>query len=212
MWMHRLCAIRLAANRGYGFQCPICGETDKFQKFIRLRGVFVPCVDILTQIHNEEVREQQTKYCEAEICLYTPCLEKRDPSRLTEENDAKSCTMCGKNFHKQCSEKQGRINEEQMFVCSSCLEFSDYEVSFSSSSAGNSLLNRSFDLGSECRAGAEPEIEEPFDEEHLSKKFKFDREYEFVPSKGYNNHEWRKFKLNYFMNSLRYRTATTSSS
>lgn len=209
MWIHRNCAIRLAANKGYGFGCPICAEKTKFQRYIQLRGVFVPSVDILTQIHNAEVEATQTKYCEAEICLRTTSKERRVPEKLIADGDLVSCNTCGKVFHVECSTKQGISDQFQVFACSSCITLSEHELSVSSSSPSsqNSVLDRCFDMGSDVSANDVMDMdEEDADadaEEPAPKRFKCDTHVTFTPSKGCHNAEWRTYKLNLFLNSLK---------
>lgn len=227
LWMHRNCAIRLADTRGYAFQCPVCQERTKFQKYVCLRGVFIPQRDTLTQAHNVAVQETQTKYCEAEVCLKSTNLkEARAPDKLIAEGvESLKCGFCGKVFHKKCGLKQGTMREEDgaeeiNFTCSSCMTLSENELSVSSESEND--LNVAFDYGSDGSAvtvvssldknndkeNGKRDLEEKEEEEGeeiLAKRYKFDHHYEWQPCTGYHNKEWREFKLNLFMNTLRTR-------
>lgn len=213
----------LASTQGYAFKCPICKEKENFQKYICLRGVFIPHRDTLTQAHNLAVQETQTKYCEAEFCLETNSLkEKQTQDKLiTEEVASIKCSYCGKVFHSSCARKQGTFKEQQVnevcentdsFICSSCMTLSEHEISVSSTSSDNDL-NLAFDLDSsdasaitvvpssgEKESAATQEEEEDL-EAQLTKKFKY--HYDWQPCHGYHNKEWRQFKLNLFMNTLR---------
>lgn len=215
IWMHRNCAIQLADSRGYAFQCPVCGESKKFQKYIRLRGVFIPQRDTLTQAHNLAYQESQTKYCEAEICLRISSRERTAPEKIiTDSVESVKCDFCGKCFHTECGEKQGIIKEEGLtptFSCSSCLNLSDHDLSVSTETDAEDL-NKGFDYGSDCSSTSMPrssavsqstEKDDWDDESQIAKRFKFDNHYEWKSGKGYHNKEWRQFKLNLFMNTLR---------
>lgn len=239
MWMHRKCAIQLAASRGYAFQCPICAETKVFQKYVCLRGVFIPQRDTLTQAHNVAYQETQTKYCEAEICLRcSTSVDMRDPRAdekllVAEAVAIVKCGYCGKVFHEECGLKQGvtkdrdktagdnEDGEKSNFTCSSCMNLSDHELSVSSvDDESANELNAGFDFGSDCSSLAvvEPmkaiteetntadvvdEEEEEGSEAQLVKRFRFEHQYEWRPCRGYHNKDWRQFKLNLFMNTLR---------
>lgn len=219
VWMHRACAIQLAAYRGYEFQCPLCGDLKAFQKYIVLRGVFIPQKDNLTQAHNVAYQETQTKYCEAEICLLSK--SKRDPRAedklLSDGVSSIKCGYCGKMFHRDCGEKQGTYEnaleeDKEKFICSSCMDLSDHELSVSSAEEEESELNNGFDLGSVCgsltlvafsQQEEEREGEDSNSETQIAKRYKFENHYQWKPCHGYHNKEWRQFKLNLFMNTLR---------
>lgn len=208
MWMHRSCAIQLADSRGYAFQCPVCGESKKFQKYIRLRGVFIPQRDTLTQAHNMAYQESQTRYCEAEICFKCPSREKIVQDKmLTEKVESVKCEYCGKSFHSECGAKQGIFKESsgqkkelRSFTCSSCMNLSDHDLSVSTATEADEL-NRGFNYGSDCSSSDKEDHYESDSE--VTKRFKFDNHYEWKPCRGYHNQEWRQFKLNLFMNTLR---------
>lgn len=216
LWMHRACAIQLAANRGYDFQCPVCGDLKNFQKYVRLRGVFIPQRDTLTQAHNMAYQETQAKYCEAEVCLKTT--SQKDPQAedklLVNTTESVKCNYCGKMFHCECALKQGTSQEDQRsFTCSSCMNLSEHTLSISSEEA--SEMNDGFDFGSDCSTNTvipfNGQLKNSQDvavvdmEAEMAKRFKFEHHYEWQPCQGYHNKEWRQFKLNLFMNTLRCR-------
>lgn len=215
VWIHRNCALRLASYRGYEFQCPLCGDLKSFQKYICLRGVFIPQRDTLTQAHNVAYRESQTKFCEAEICLQSKSRDARAEDKLL-SNDGSStkCGYCGKTFHTECGLKQGTFTEPSSecggsFTCSSCMTLSEHELSVSSEEENE--LNAGFDYGSDCSGTSEQkatqeakgEEEETETESQMVKRFKFEHHYQWQPCRGYHNKDWRQFKLNLFMNTLR---------
>lgn len=195
--------------------------------------MFIPNCDTLTQAHNLAVQETQTKYCEAEFCLEAKSLkDKQTPDKLiTAEVASMKCGYCGKVFHSACAKKQGtckeQVSDEEMsFICSSCMTLSDHELSVSSTSSDNNL-NQAFDLDSHsdtsvitvvassgekgsAEANTQEEEGDLDSEAQFAKKFKFDYQYEWQPCHGYHNKEWRQFKLNLFMNTLRTTTGLNS--
>lgn len=219
--MHRACAIEWADNRGYEFKCPMCADQKVFQKYIRLRGVFIPQRDTLTQAHNQAYQETQTKYCEAEVCLLSP----KDRNPRAEEKLLTAgktiiakCGYCGKAFHQECAEKQGVFidtdeDDEKEFKCSSCMDFSDHDLNISLEDEVVDVdesedLNAGFDLGSDCsnisEVGVESQEEGPeIRTSEFMKKFKFGHHYKWIPCPGHSGHkDFREIKLNLFMNSL----------
>lgn len=222
--MHRECAIQLAAYRGYEFQCPICADKKAFQKYVCLRGVFIPKRDTLTQAHNVAYQETQTKYCEAEVCLHAKGDAIREPRAeeklLFPDMESAKCGYCGKNFHTDCALKQGTYKEsvegdqegsQKAYICCSCMNLSDHELSVSSISSDENELNAGFDYGSDCssitvvqtKKGVLSEDAGDDSETQLAKRFKFEHHYQWQPCHGYHNTVWRQFKLNLFMNTLR---------
>lgn len=156
------------------------------------------------------------KFCEAEICLQSKSRDARAEDKLL-SNDVSStkCGYCGKMFHTECGSKQGTFSEPSSefggsFTCSSCMTLSDHELSVSSE---ENELNAGFDYGSDCSGitvsatptseQKEPPEEGEDAESQLAKRFKFEHHYQWQPCRGYHNKDWRQFKLNLFMNTLR---------
>lgn len=114
-FFHKKCIQQMALSAGYFFKCPMCNNSEVFQKTMKHYGVFIPDRDASWELEPNAFEEllYRHKECNAEVCL---CKSGRNYDNLGPWNIV-LCHMCGsQGTHKHCSS----LKKNEDWICSLC--------------------------------------------------------------------------------------------
>lgn len=114
-YFHKECIQQMALSAGYFFKCPICNNTDQFQKTMKHYGVFIPDRDASWELEPNAFQELLYRHeeCNAKSCICTLGRNHSGEGVWT----IVLCSSCGsQGTHRTCN----KLRKYERWVCHDC--------------------------------------------------------------------------------------------
>lgn len=117
-WFHKPCIQRQANNAGYFFRCPLCNNTEQFQKQMLIHGIYIPQQDAAWELEENAFQDLLFRHeqCDASVCL---CPKGRKHHTKTSQWRLILCEDCGsQGRHIGCEDS---ITPKGSWKCQFCM-------------------------------------------------------------------------------------------